>query len=307
MLLRFVLLQFSMFLLIPLFSQETEFMMNKLPLGIVEEFYVLKNNKDIREGTYVRYSINIFSKIVVLESGNYYNNEKTGTWKLYSNNQIKEEFNYINGELNGDYFKYQTDTTNVQFETEKHMEQGSKNDSLTLKLKDHKAILIQRGTYKHDEKVGRWDYYNPYGFNYFSYNYSEDSVLLENILFQDSVIIKSNDSLPVYMGGGFWGLVYETSPTIAEYQIAFREKSNIDTNLVTVSFLINNNGETERIEVSSTGCSKYIDKKTGKELGLIDKWHIPNTKKPLYIYSYQLKMWRENTGIKMIFVMDDLI
>lgn len=66
---------------------------------IVEKFYVVKNNKSIKQGKYEKYY-----KSTLLETGEYFNSEKVGSWKYFNNlNELELEYNYdTNGVI---YFK----------------------------------------------------------------------------------------------------------------------------------------------------------------------------------------------------------
>ncbi len=78
------------------FAQDTVERKNKLSDSIIESFWVLKSNKDIKQGVYRAF----FKRRTLIAAGNYNNNKKTGTWNFYKpNGLLVQRFNYDNNKL----------------------------------------------------------------------------------------------------------------------------------------------------------------------------------------------------------------
>ena len=82
---RMLILFISEFIIIQtISSQELEFQKRCLSTRIVEEFYVLKNNKEIKEGQY-KLLIDNF----ICQTGFYTNNQRSGLWAIFCcSNQV---------------------------------------------------------------------------------------------------------------------------------------------------------------------------------------------------------------------------
>lgn len=77
-----------LFLSLPVKSQDIKKVTNRPCEGMVEQYYVLKSNKEVKNGPY-RLEINN----LICQIGYYKNNERTGTWQIFSANK-KLEFKY---------------------------------------------------------------------------------------------------------------------------------------------------------------------------------------------------------------------
>jgi hypothetical protein len=78
------------------FSQETIERKNKLSDSVMERFYVLKSNKETKQGPYKAF----FRHKTVVASGNYVNGNKTGVWSFYGpEGKLVETFNYDDNAL----------------------------------------------------------------------------------------------------------------------------------------------------------------------------------------------------------------
>jgi hypothetical protein len=64
---------------------------NRLSDSVIERFYVLKSDKQIKEGLYQAF----FKRRKIIASGNYHTDKKTGTWNFYKpNGRFVQRFNY---------------------------------------------------------------------------------------------------------------------------------------------------------------------------------------------------------------------
>lgn len=105
-----VLLSFIICFLISLniFSQTKKVkFVNPQVKSVNVEYYVLKSDEKIKEGTYKK-----ISKGTVITSGEYHNNERVGIWKVYDyKGEVDVEINYTNGTIT--YPKYDKDLKKV--------------------------------------------------------------------------------------------------------------------------------------------------------------------------------------------------
>jgi hypothetical protein len=62
------------------YAQETIADYNKLSPGVTEEFHVLKSDHKIKNGPYKAF----YNKKILIASGNYSNNKRTGVWYFYN-------------------------------------------------------------------------------------------------------------------------------------------------------------------------------------------------------------------------------
>jgi len=91
-------------------SQELKHKRRNIGTNMIEEYSVLKSNKDIREGPYKL----IIDKFIC-QIGSYKNNLRSGTWQIfYSKDTLELEYNYDTNELiyfNKKYYLSKDDST----------------------------------------------------------------------------------------------------------------------------------------------------------------------------------------------------
>lgn len=76
---NFLLFVCFLFCLTDCFSQETVEKKNRINDDVIEKFQVLKDNKDVRNGSYQAF----YRRRVPVAQGTYTNNKKTGMWRFY--------------------------------------------------------------------------------------------------------------------------------------------------------------------------------------------------------------------------------
>lgn len=150
-------------------------------IEFIEEYYVLKNDENIRHGTYVRYYTSAFGRIQILESGTYQNGQKTGLWEYYhdiQSNAIKERGNYVNGKKNGVWTSYYMDTIPETIDRERF---GSKRkaDSVSIIINQQSAKLKMAGMYRNDKKIGEWTSFTQGGKIFQKFNFSKRRLILD--------------------------------------------------------------------------------------------------------------------------------
>jgi hypothetical protein len=78
------------------FGQDTVELRNRLSDSVIERFYVLKSDKQIKEGLYRAF----FKRKKIIASGNYHINKKTGIWNFFKpNGRFVQRFNYDSNTL----------------------------------------------------------------------------------------------------------------------------------------------------------------------------------------------------------------
>jgi hypothetical protein len=89
--------KYLLFLTIPFFyltncfAQDTIEKRNRLTDSVIERFYVLKSNPDVRQGPYKAF----FKRRTLIAAGNYNNGQKTGIWYFYNQaGAMIEKYNY---------------------------------------------------------------------------------------------------------------------------------------------------------------------------------------------------------------------
>jgi len=72
-------------------AQDSVMRKNRLTQLVIEQFFVLKSNKEIKQGLYQA----IFHRSIALASGNYADNKRVGIWHFYDKyGRLVQNFNY---------------------------------------------------------------------------------------------------------------------------------------------------------------------------------------------------------------------
>ncbi|MBF9140946.1 toxin-antitoxin system YwqK family antitoxin [Hymenobacter properus] len=132
--------------------------------GAVEEFNVLKTDKKVRHGTYVRYLPRTFAGVVVLETGSYDHGQKEGEWRTFSEerpwwNRITSVGAYHTGEKEGIWTYYHRYMPGPTAATTVNKEANAKT-GYSVDVKDTTAIVQAQGLYAQGKRVGVWTYFD---------------------------------------------------------------------------------------------------------------------------------------------------
>jgi antitoxin component YwqK of YwqJK toxin-antitoxin module len=238
------------------FSQETKFV-QKIRPEFIEEFYVLKNDKNVKHGTYVKYRGTY--GVQILESGEYNNGEKNGSWEYFYNiltmdsqNSIKEKGNYINGKKNGIWTSYYLDTI-PEIVKSKKFENKRKIDSVNIYIDQQAAKLMAAGMYLNDKRVGEWISFNYVGEVAQKYNFTTSRLQFDSSI-KDSLVYNLNRK-PLFIGG------QACLTTFLLYNInlsAIMFKVKVDSTNALIKFTINEHGGVENINVNSNTENKVL-------------------------------------------------
>ncbi len=78
------------------FTIDTTERRNRINDSVTERFFVLKDNKDFKQGPYQA----LFKRRIIIARGNYANNRKTGIWSFFKPNGLHvQSFDYNKNEL----------------------------------------------------------------------------------------------------------------------------------------------------------------------------------------------------------------
>lgn len=173
--------------------------------GITEEFFVLKEDKDIKHGPSLTTVEDILEKKYIVEYGHYDRNQKSGVWLSFyygdPSNSLKAIGPYANDQKQGDWKYYYTGTTSKNVQT---IFGSEKRTNILPTKKDSKGFQIEydtteqqvlcAGRYEGDKKVGVWTYFSRSGYLLHRYDHDAHEFLANNLREPD------NDFL-VYLGG----------------------------------------------------------------------------------------------------------
>jgi len=174
--------------------------------SITEEFYALKEDKDIKHGSALTTYKDILDKKYIVEYGQYDQSKKSGEWLTFyyvdPSNPLKSIGSYTNDLKQGEwryYYPGSPSTNSIQT-----LFGGEKRTNIIPGTKDAKMFRIEydtigqkmicTGKYNDDKKIGIWNYYSQSGYLLQRYDH-DGNAFMENYL-RDS----DNDFL-IYLGG----------------------------------------------------------------------------------------------------------
>lgn len=260
-----------------LFGQETKFVQRE-GQGFIEEYNVLKTDKNIKHGTYVKYRQS-FGQYVIIESGSYLNGEKNGQWETFYNessrktwNNIKEKGNYANGKKNGLWTYYYLDTTANKTNVEKSgTTRQSKSVSVSIDQNNEK--LRQAGIFLNDKRVAEWISFDNEGKVFQRYNFSKSLLIYERSL-NDSIFYNTNRK-PLFIGGLPCLLSFLNS-NINFTKIL--DKIDRDSTYAIISFTIDEQGNTQSIDAITNYDNKPFKDEMLRLAGLSSSYWLPGLK-----------------------------
>lgn len=262
---------FLLFITSKVIAQEEENIkrINKRGSLFDEEYYVLADNKKIKQGRYTKYRV-LPNGVQLIETGNYKDNLKDGEWIYFydlnanivklqgcignmslilpSNkeilNPISSKGNYVYGKKNGIWATYYMDTLSTA-DFQYSLNKKGKIDGTQIGIDQSGGKLQSIGMYRNDKRVGLWSFYDYNGqllkkANLTTYKLFYDSTL------KDSTTYNINRN-PVYIGTEdnlVKGLRYELSEKVLGLNTMNAKKDSAD-----VSFVIAIDGTIEETQV----------------------------------------------------------
>jgi hypothetical protein len=236
-------------------------------INIKERYYVLKSDKQIRYGSFLRFGVS-FSQYYLLEEGRYVNDQKSGIWRLYYDgppyNQISSrgtfkdemkdgywEFFYYNR-----YFKLSGTDSNVP-DPQNH------NSTAVYYIKE--GNKKSSGNFIGGRKTGIWNYYDITGNVILSLDHSKDSVAAIDYPF-----LPERDSLgiirPFFEGGNNY--LYILSQI---YPSAGIDK----TGTITYKLSVDKNTIDNKLTLLENNTSKATEAAVRKKIMIITEGWIP--------------------------------
>lgn len=251
---------FFTFILLNVYAQETK-LVTKKNGDITTKFYVLKNDKSIKHGSYTKY-IESVTQTGFLEIGNYNQGLRDGEWIYFylpylfnSANNIKQKINYFNGKKNGLYMEYYRDSLSVQLDVTK-----SRDEKATI-IEQKNLQLRIAGMYINDNRFGRWKSFDPDG------NLIQDYDFSKKILYFDKTI-KDSSYYNLSRNAIFLGGESKMQENIIDSFLFMKVVSTIDLDSTTVkiSFKINKEGNVSDCKVEKNTGNIEFEKEAIKAI-----------------------------------------
>ncbi len=265
-----------------LLGQETKFVL-KEGQGFTEEYDVLKSNKKVKHGTYVKYR-QPFGQYVIIESGAYQNGEKHGQWETFYNetsrktwNKLKEKGNFVNGKKNGLWTYYYLDTAANTTNVEKSGANG-KSKSVNVSIDQKNEKLRQAGMFLNDKRVAEWVSFDHEGEVFQRYNFSKSKLIFEKSL-EDSTSYNANRK-PLFIGG---------LPCLSNFlannvnYVQIVSKVDRDSTYATINFIIDEQGKTQSVDIVTNYDNKPFKDEIQRLISLTDFYWLPGLKEGLKI------------------------
>lgn len=182
------------FMAVPLAKSQEVVKKRKYKNGLTENYFVLKENKNIKQGEALTTYVNSPGKMHIVDFGQYENNEKTGIWYyFYKNdfvNSLKAIGEYKSGKKNG-YWKYfyragsaDDDIISLLFSdlrTTVAMKPDAENHfAITVDTSDQQ--IQSEGMYFGDIKAGLWRYYSKTGILIQVYDHTHQKFLENHLI-----------------------------------------------------------------------------------------------------------------------------
>jgi antitoxin component YwqK of YwqJK toxin-antitoxin module len=265
-----------------LLGQETKFVL-KEGQGFTEEYDVLKSDKKVKHGTYVKYR-QPFGQYVIIESGAYQNGEKHGQWETFYNetsrktwNKLKEKGNFVNGKKNGLWTYYYLDTAANTTNVEKSGANG-KSKSVNVSIDQKNEKLRQAGMFLNDKRVAEWVSFDHEGEVFQRYNFSKSKLVFEKSL-EDSTSYNANRK-PLFIGG-LLCLSNFLANNVNYVQIV--SKVDRDSTYATINFIIDEQGKTQSVDIVTNYDNKPFKDEIQRLISLTDFYWLPGLKEGLKI------------------------
>ena len=162
---------------------KTKFILKKRN-SVTEEYYVLKTDKKIKHGTYVKYIGVPGINFLLIENGNYIKGQKEGLWTTYIDrvpkNRIESTGNYKNGQKHG-HWKYYYDSMESINDPENYTLKMSNDKIKSIEVKVHNKELrtLKEGCFNSGKKYGLWNFYDFEGNIIYTYDYTTNKTIYE--------------------------------------------------------------------------------------------------------------------------------
>ena len=155
---------------------------NQGKYGAVEEFSIMKTDKTIRQGPYVKYlPTAAYYAIGILETGNYEHGLKEGEWRCFSQkrpwNKLTSKGKY-HSDLADDlwlYYWYSPSNSTIPQKVVANPQIGKTGATITLD--DTTSIVQAKGVCDAGKRVGMWTFFDRKSVVLQKYNYFTSKLL----------------------------------------------------------------------------------------------------------------------------------
>ena len=212
-----------LFCLLPAFidinSQELKRIIQKKDDNpVCEEYYVLKEDRSVKQGKYVRYLERLAVEKYVQEFGTYSENKKNGVWFTFNISHPLNPMNivgeYSDGKKNGQWFYFYTpplnDTSVLSLlgfkKLTRIIEPKRKDQELQIFIDTTGIKLAATGNFEDNKKTGKWSYYSQNGQLIKEYDFSENKITYS----------AQNDSISISLSGGITHFLEQLNQMLIE-------------------------------------------------------------------------------------------
>lgn len=197
---------------------------------IIKEYFVLKSDKSIKNGNYVKYSERLVIEKYFQEFGSFDHNKKSGVWfyfnSIHPQNPLSIAGVYEDDQKTGQWvYFYPPEIKNsnvlnlLGVNKITNIISTKKDIQITIDTTGLKLAAI--GNYDKNKKTGEWNYY------------SSDGKLIKTFDFSSNKLIYSftNDSTSLYLLGGFSHFEQQLSESLFENANELKSISTSDISL----------------------------------------------------------------------------
>ena len=254
----------------------------------IEEYNVLKENKDVKQGQYVKFKKDVLDRKIPVELGFFEKGKRVGEWYFFFANGALESFgNYKDSEKYGLWKEYYKPTISAGGSLTSYFD--IQND---LKVDENGTVIVEKkdklisaiGVYVSNEKLGSWNYYDSSGNLIHKYNNSTDTLLFSSV--PDSV----NKICP-YLGG-----IERFYRNYFEKEIEFGHKTSPSASIVVLRLEVRDKPITVT-RIRSKGDENVALKVEKIIKAMPDEWIKSQVHKPIFL-EWELK--RDSNRISII-------
>lgn len=160
------------------YSQETVLVSKKKPplnnqLGYMEEYYVLKADKKVKHGSYVKLNESFMGNSLH-STGSYINGKKHGLWQTYyvGINNLKEK-GYYKDDLRDSIWQYFYPEGDYKALVEVPSAEGKSS----LQIQNVNPVMSKFGVYRNGKVAGVWEYFNEVEKTILKFDHNTKNVL----------------------------------------------------------------------------------------------------------------------------------
>ncbi len=246
-------------LILNLQAQEERKLKIKKSKGFYSEYFVKKDNKKVKDGSYIKYRHALIGiahyGIALSETGYYKNNAKDSIWQYFYNeyplNSVKGIGQYANGLKEGDWMSFYLGSEEIDYSLTYNKKNIWKIDSLSMFLNYSLEKIRSSGIFFRDNKVGLWRYYYN-GNIYLEFNHTSNKPIYDpNNLYPQNEIV--GFVKPHFIGG---------NELIIEYlnEVLYPEPYKHKLGVVIIEFTVDTYGSVKDFIIVENRSNKIFGK-----------------------------------------------